>query len=43
VQRVVREHVDPDHLLVVAVGDAAALTPELRKLDLGTVDARAAD
>jgi hypothetical protein len=43
VQRVMREHVDPAHLLVVAVGDKAALEPEMRKLELGAVESRAAE
>ncbi len=43
VQRVMRERVDPEHLVIVAVGDKAALEPELRKLDLGTVESRAAE
>jgi zinc protease len=43
VQRVMRAHVDPEKLLVVAVGDRAALDPELRKLELGAVEVRAAD
>jgi len=43
VQRVMRERVDPDHLVVVAVGDKATLEPELRKLSMGTVESRVAE
>ena len=43
VQRVMRERVDPERLVVVAVGDKTALEPALRSLDLGPVESRTAE
>ncbi|MET0291806.1 MAG: pitrilysin family protein [Steroidobacteraceae bacterium] len=40
VQRVMRATVDPARLVVVAVGDRATVEPELRKLEMGPVEAR---
>jgi zinc protease len=40
---VARKYLAPDRLLVVAVGDRAAIEPALRKLNLGTVEIRQAD
>jgi zinc protease len=43
VQRVARAAADPAKLVVVAVGDGAMISPELRKLELGPVETRNAD
>ena len=37
VQRVARQHLDPESMLVVAVGDRAKIAPGIEKLELGPV------
>jgi zinc protease len=43
VQRVASQYVVPEKLVVVAVGDKAAIEPQLRELDLGPVEQRQAE
>jgi zinc protease len=43
VRGVAQKYVVPDRLLVVAAGDRAKVEPELRKLNLGTIEVRTAD
>ena len=38
-----KKYIVPDRLAIVAVGDAAQIEPELRKLKLGPVEVRNAD
>ena len=42
-QAVAQKYLVPGKLIVIAVGDRAKIEPELRKLNLGTVEARAPD
>jgi zinc protease len=42
-QAVAQNYLVPGKLIVIAVGDRAKIEPELRKLNLGTVEARAPD
>jgi zinc protease len=42
-QAVARKYLGPEKLIVVAVGDRAKIEPELRKLDLGTMEVRTAE
>jgi zinc protease len=42
-QAVAQKYLVPGTLIVIAVGDRAKIEPELRKLNLGTVEARAPD
>ena len=42
-QAVAGKYLVPEKLIVVAVGDRAKIEPELRKLNLGTVEIRTAD
>jgi zinc protease len=39
VERVAKQYLNPESMVVVAVGDRQKITPELSRLDLGTVDA----
>jgi zinc protease len=39
----VRKYLGQDRLIVVAVGDRAKIEPEIRKLNLGTVEVRDAE
>lgn len=43
VQRVAREHVRPDHMAIVVVGDAEQIEPPLRKLGFGPVEVMSLD
>jgi len=43
VLRVAREHLHPDRLLIVAIGDATAIEPSMAGLELGPVTVTAAD
>jgi zinc protease len=43
VRRVADEHLSPDRMVVVAVGDRARIEPEIEQLKLGTVEAGSAD
>ena len=38
-----KNHVNPARLIVVAVGDRAKIEPELKKLELGTLEVRDAE
>jgi zinc protease len=40
VEKAAQEHVHPDNLIVVAVGDRAKIQPELEKLNLGPIEVR---
>jgi zinc protease len=40
VQRVAEKYLKPDSTVVVAVGDRTTIEPELKKLNLGTIEAR---
>jgi zinc protease len=40
VQRMAEKYVSPDRMVVVVAGDRAKIEPELKKLDLGTVEAQ---
>jgi zinc protease len=42
-QAVAQKYLVPGKLIVIAVGDRAKIEPELRKLNLGTIEARAPD
>ena len=41
VHRVANQYLQPDRIVVVAVGDRSRIEPELKALDLGTVESRA--
>ena len=43
VQAAARKYLQPDKMIVIAVGDRAKIEPELRKLNLGAVEIRNAD
>lgn len=43
VQRVAREHIRPDRLVVVVVGDRTTIEPGIRALDLGTINTMTVD
>jgi zinc protease len=43
VQRVATKYLTPDKMVVVAVGDRSTIEPELKKLELGPVEARSID
>jgi zinc protease len=40
VQRMAEEHLDPEHMVIVAVGDRAKIEPGLKKLDIGEIEVR---
>ena len=40
VEKAAQEHVHPENLIVVAVGDQAKIEPELEKLNLGPIELR---
>src|SRR5581483_7360838 len=40
VQRMAEKYLDPEHMVIVAVGDRARIEPELSKLDLGVTELR---
>jgi zinc protease len=43
VQAAARAHLDPEKMIVVAVGDRAKIEPSLKKLNLGAIEYRTAD
>jgi predicted Zn-dependent peptidase len=43
VQRVARQYIDPDHLVVVIVGDRASIEPQLQALHLAPISVRDRD
>jgi zinc protease len=43
VQAAARDHLDPDKMIVVAIGDRAKIEPGLKKLNLGAIEYRSAD
>jgi zinc protease len=43
VQRVAGEHIKPEEMVIVAVGDRSRIEPELSKLNLGPIEIRDAD
>jgi zinc protease len=43
IQAAARKYLDPDKMIVVAVGDRAKIEPGLKKLDLGAIEYRTAD
>jgi zinc protease len=40
VEKAAQDHVHPENLIVVAVGDRAKIQPELEKLNLGPIELR---
>jgi zinc protease len=40
VEKAAQDHVHPENLIVVAVGDRAKIQPELEKLNLGPIEVR---
>ena len=40
VEKAAQDHVHPENLIVVAVGDRAKIQPELKKLNLGPIELR---
>ena len=40
VEKAAQEHVHPENLIVVAVGDQTKIEPELEKLNLGPIELR---
>ncbi|MDE3153658.1 MAG: insulinase family protein [Acidobacteriota bacterium] len=43
VQRVAKAYLVPDRMIVIAVGDRATIVPQLKKLNLGSIELRDAD
>jgi zinc protease len=43
VQQMAERHLAPDRMVIVIAGDRAKVEPELKKLELGTVEAQDVD